>query len=51
MAELLASGATHAIVHEWAFAGGRGADVSGWLQRHGARVIAVNRADIIFLIR
>jgi hypothetical protein len=50
-AELLASGATHAIVHEWAFAGGRGADVSGWLQRHGAREIAMNQADIIFGIR
>jgi len=50
-AELLASGTTYAVVHEWAFPGTAGAEVSGWLRRRGARAIAAHQTDIIFALR
>jgi hypothetical protein len=48
---LLGSGATHVIVHEAAFTGDRGRDVSDWLRRHGAREVAAAGADRLFEIR
>ena len=49
-AALVASGATHAIVHEASYADGRGRQVTDWLSRHGAREIAVFGADHVFAI-
>ena len=45
------SGATEAIVHEAAYAGGRGPDVSGALRTGGAREIGVFGTDRIFRIQ
>ncbi len=45
---LVRSGATHAIVHEASFAGGRGRDISAWLHGHGAREIAAFDSDRVF---
>jgi hypothetical protein len=49
-AELLNSGTTHVIVHEWAFSGSRGTEVSDWLRRHGAQVVAALDDDVVFLV-
>ncbi len=35
------SGATCAVVHEWAFPGASGGDVSAWLESKGARLLGV----------
>jgi hypothetical protein len=48
--ELAASGTTHVVVHEWAFEGNEGGEVSTWLRRHGARVVAVYQTDTVFAL-
>jgi len=48
---LVASGTTHVVVHEWAYPGAAGAEVSGWLRQHGARAIAAHGVDILFAVR
>lgn len=45
---ILASGATHAIVHEGAFHETRGRDLSDWLRQFGARELLVNGRDYLF---
>jgi hypothetical protein len=50
-AVLLSSGATHALVHEGAYTGGRAKDVSAWLESIGAREITANGTDRIFALR
>jgi len=50
-AGLVASGATHAIVHEGAYLDRDGREVSAWLQHHGAREIADLHPDHLFLLR
>ncbi len=45
---LATSGATHAVVHEWAYPPRRRHDVSRWLEAHGARRIASFRSDHVF---
>jgi hypothetical protein len=42
---LTASGATHVIVHESSYAGGKGGLVTRWLAAHGARELAVFGSD------
>lgn len=42
------SGATHAIVHEGAYVGDRGAAVGAWLRGHGARLIVGFGQDLLF---
>lgn len=48
---LRASGATHALVHEGAFTGGKGRDVSVWLESLGAREVTSHGTDRLFAIR
>jgi len=48
---LVDSKATHAIVHESAYAGDRGPRVSEWLRSRGAQEIGVSGPDRIFRIR
>jgi len=50
-AALVASGATHAIVHEGAYLDRDGREVSAWLRREGAREIADLHPDHVFEIR
>jgi hypothetical protein len=50
-AALVASQATHAIVHEAFYADGRGAQVSNWLRAHGVREVAVDGSDHLFALR
>jgi hypothetical protein len=45
---LVASGVTHAIVHEGSYTDGRGGQVSDWLRAHGAKEIAAFSADRVF---
>jgi hypothetical protein len=45
---LVASGATHAVVHEGAFAGDGGPRVSAWLEGRGARAVAESGGDRLF---
>jgi hypothetical protein len=45
---LLGTGATHAIVHEDAYATGDGPRVSTWLRSHGSRLIASFGPDYLF---
>ena len=47
---LVASGVTHAIVHEAGYADGRGGQVSTWLRAHGAREIASFGDDRVFAL-
>jgi hypothetical protein len=47
---VVASGATHVIVHEAAYRWGRGPDISAWASRHGAREIAVFGGDRVFAL-
>jgi len=47
---LVETHATHAIVHESAYAGDRGARVSAWLRSRGAREVAAFGPDRIFQI-
>ena len=47
---VLASGATHAIVHEASYANGRGALVSRWLASRGARQVAMFGDDHVFIL-
>jgi len=46
-----AAGSTHAIVHEGAYADGRGARVSAWLLGYGAREVARFDGDRVFQLR
>jgi hypothetical protein len=48
---LRASGATHAIVHENAFRGGRGREVSDWLRSIGAQPIVTHGSDLLFSLK
>jgi hypothetical protein len=48
---LSSSGATHVIVHENGYAGGRGTQVSDWLRAHGARELAVFDGDRVFALK
>ena len=48
---LRASGATHALVHEGAFTGDKGREVSEWLKTLGAREVTSHRTDRLFEIR
>jgi len=48
---LLDSGATHAVVHENAYINGKGAVVSSWLRRSGAREVAAVRTARVFALR
>jgi hypothetical protein len=48
---LRSSGATHALVHEAAFTGGRGKEISAWLTSIGARQLASHGTDKLFLLR
>jgi hypothetical protein len=48
---LRASGATHALVHEGAFTGDKGREVSEWLQTLGAREVTSHRTDRLFEIK
>ncbi len=45
---LAASGATHAVVHEGAWADGLGPRVSAWLEGRGAREVAESGGDRLF---
>jgi hypothetical protein len=45
---LMASGATHAVVHERAWPDIRGARVSAWLAGRGARLVAESGGDRLF---
>jgi len=45
---LSSSGATHAVVHEAGYTGGRGHQVSDWLRVHGARELAAFGDDHVF---
>jgi len=45
---LASAGATHAIVHEWAWRRGRGKRVSEWLEAHGARRLATESEDLLY---
>jgi len=47
---LVASGATHAIVHEGLYKGGEGAAISEWLRRFGAREIMLAGSHRLFAI-
>jgi hypothetical protein len=48
---LLGSGATHVVVHEWAWRRkGKGREVSLWLERSGARVVAADGADQLYAL-
>jgi len=38
---LASSGATCVVVHEWAFEGAAGREVSQWLTSRGARLLAI----------
>jgi hypothetical protein len=44
------SGATHAIVHEGSYADHRGATVSDWMRRHGARELFSTGTDRVFAL-
>src|SRR5262249_27297645 len=44
---LLASGATHALVHQRAFTDGRGQDIVRWLTSLGAHTLATNDDDVL----
>jgi hypothetical protein len=48
---LVASTATHAIVHERFYAGDRGGRVTAWLRAHGAKEIATFGSDRVFALR
>ena len=48
---LLASGATHAIVHEASYAGDGGPALSAWIQSRGAREVAAFEGDRVFELR
>ena len=45
---LTASGATCAVVHEWAFEGTDGRRVSDWLEARGAIRLAVFNRDVVY---
>ena len=45
---LRSSGATHALVHEAAFPGGRGKEISTWLTSLGARLVASYGTDKLY---
>ena len=47
---LVASGATAVVVHEWAFAGREGPAFSDWLRSSGAREVAREGPDALFLM-
>jgi hypothetical protein len=47
---LSASGATHAIVHEGSYADERGATISDWMRRHGARELFAAGSDRVFAL-
>jgi hypothetical protein len=49
--QLVASGATHAVVHEAAWSGDYGAQVSAWLRAHGARELVFRDGARLFLLR
>ena len=44
---LVASGATHAIVHQRAYPDGRGAEIVRWLTSMGAQILATNDDDVL----
>jgi hypothetical protein len=48
---LRASGATHVLLHESAFAGGRGRDIAAWLASIGATIVREDGADRLFALR
>jgi hypothetical protein len=48
---LAGSGATHAIVHEWAWRHGKGVKVTEWLEARGARRLAAVDDDVLFSLR
>jgi hypothetical protein len=50
-AALRASGATHVIVHERAYAGDRGRQLSRWLESIGAASIGADAGDRLFRLR
>jgi hypothetical protein len=47
---LLASRATHAVVHESFYDGDRGERISGWLRARGAREVAAFGTHHIFTL-
>ena len=47
---LAGSGATHAVVHEAAWRRGKGKKVTAWLERHGARRLAVAGDDVLLAL-
>jgi hypothetical protein len=47
---LAASGATHAIVHVWAWRHGKGAKVTEWLEARGASRLAAVDDDVLFAL-
>jgi hypothetical protein len=48
---LIASTATHAVVHETFYLGDRGANLSNWLRANGAREMATFGRDRVFVLR
>jgi hypothetical protein len=48
---LRSTGATHVLVHEGAFTGTEGKEISAWLGSLGAREITANRTDRLFELR
>ncbi|HEV3216574.1 MAG TPA: hypothetical protein VGZ27_12665 [Vicinamibacterales bacterium] len=48
---LVASGATHAVVHETYYKDGRGKAVSQWLSGHGARLAAEFDGDKVYIVK
>jgi hypothetical protein len=49
-AALRATGATHVIVHEAAYAGSRGPAISSWLLSKGARLVAADGTDKLYAL-
>jgi hypothetical protein len=48
---LRSSGATHALVHEGAFSGGRGVEVTEWLRSIGGHEVASHGRDRLLVLR
>jgi hypothetical protein len=48
---ILESKATHIVVHEGSYAGGRGQAISAWAAAHGAREVGTFDSDRVFAVR
>jgi hypothetical protein len=48
---LMASGATHVVVHESAYFEGKGEGISNWLRGAGAKELVANGSDRLFALK